>query len=242
MVCRVGVLARRRVGSRTAVSFTIPDMPRPRLLGHRGARATRSVLENTIASFDLTLAHGCDGFEFDVRHTPDGRAVICHDPTIHGVEIARATPGDLADLPVLEQVLERYQASAFLDIELKVPGFEATVLSALRKHPPRRGYVISSFLPDVLLALRKLAPELPLGLIAETSSQLSAWPALPAEFVMPHYTLMDINLTEALRAAGKKIFVWTVNGREQMLHYLESGVDGIISDETEVLGKLQRQP
>src|ERR1700751_175302 len=100
------------------------------LLGHRGARAIRAVPENTLASFDLALAHGCDGFEFDVRRTGDGRALICHDPPIHEIEIARAGPGQLTNLPDLELVLARYHASAFLDIELKVAGLEPTVLQS----------------------------------------------------------------------------------------------------------------
>jgi hypothetical protein len=47
----------------------------PLLLGHRGARASASVAENTFASFDLALRQGCDGFEFDVRLAGDGSAV-----------------------------------------------------------------------------------------------------------------------------------------------------------------------
>jgi glycerophosphoryl diester phosphodiesterase len=214
-------------------------MSRPLLLGHRGARATRTIPENTFASFDLALAHGCDGFEFDVRRTADGRALICHDPEIHNIEIARAGPGDLADLPELDQVLARYHASAFLDIELKVAGLEHAVLQSLRAHPPQRGYVISSFLPEVLRSLRELDQSLPLGLLCETHSQLAAWPRFPAQYVLPHYTLMDIDLTRQLRAGKRKIIAWTVNRKPDMLRVQEMGVDGIISDDTETLAGLR---
>src|ERR1700758_3983436 len=112
------------------------SMSRPLQLGHRGARSTRSIPENTLVSFDLALEHGCDGFEFDVRQTGDGRCVICHDPEIQGIEVRRAGAGDLADLPVLEQVLVRYRDRAFLDIEIKVPGTENVVIQCLRTHPP----------------------------------------------------------------------------------------------------------
>src|ERR1700758_3099953 len=138
------------------------------LLGHRGARAVKSIPENTLASFDLALTHGCDGFEFDVRLTADGRAVICHDPKIHGVEISEAGAADLRELPVLDQILARYQDKAFLDIEVKVAGLESIAIRALDAHPPRRGFVVSSFLPEVLFAMRNLAPDIPLGLICET--------------------------------------------------------------------------
>ena len=211
----------------------------PLLLGHRGARATRSIPENTLASFDLALAHGCDGFEFDVRQTGEGRCVICHDPEIEGVEITRAGAGELANLPVLEEVLDRYRGRAFLDIEIKVPGIENAIVENLRTHPPQRGYVVSSFLPDVLLELRRLDADLPLGLICETRAQLAAWERLPVQFVIPHFTLADIDICSAVHAAGRKLFTWTVNLQEQMLRFQEMSVDGIISDNTEMLGRFR---
>jgi glycerophosphoryl diester phosphodiesterase len=38
-----------------------------------------------------------------------------------------------------------------------------------------------------------------------------------------------------LRAAKKKIFVWTVNREREMRHFAELGVDGLISDDTKLL-------
>ena len=210
-------------------------MPPPLLLGHRGSRAARSVPENTVASFDLALSHGCDGFEFDVRRTADGRSVICHDGTFCDIEIAAAGASQLQDLPTLELILARYAQGAFLDIEIKVAGLERQVLHALDRYPPTRGYVVSSFLPDVLLSLRMLAPGLPLGLLCEHPSQLASWAHLPVQFVISHFTLVDRDLCETLHAAGKKVFVWTVNGREAMLRMQQSGADGIISDNTKLL-------
>jgi glycerophosphoryl diester phosphodiesterase len=210
-------------------------MSRPILLGHRGARATRTIPENTIESFELALAHGCDGFEFDVRRTADGRAVICHDSTAGDLEISNAGPGSLEFLPTLKQVLARYAATAFLDIELKAPGLEHGLLSTLRAHPPQRGFVVSSFLPEVLVALAVLDQALPLGLLSETPSQLMRWNHSPAQCILPHFTQIDVDLCKAVHAAGKKIFAWTVNDNEVMHQLTEWGIDGIISDDTEAL-------
>jgi glycerophosphoryl diester phosphodiesterase len=211
------------------------QMSRPLLLGHRGARATRTIPENTIESFDLALAHGCDGFEFDMRRTADGRAVICHDPIQDGVEIANAGAGELTNLPTLEQVLRRYSGKAFLDIEVKVPGLEQTVLALLTHCPPQRGFVVSSFLSDVLAALAKIDEGLPLGLLCETPSQLKVWKDSPAQVLLPHFTQIDERLCATVHAAGKKIFAWTANDREAMRQLASWGVDGIISDHTEAL-------
>src|SRR6202171_6776203 len=122
----------------------------PFLLGHRGARASTGIPENTFASFDLALEHGCDGFEFDVRLAACGTAVGCHDPKVGELTVARSRAKQLPQLPRLHDVIQRYGERAFLNIELKVRDLEAQVLTALGDFPPRQGYVVSSFIPDVV--------------------------------------------------------------------------------------------
>jgi glycerophosphoryl diester phosphodiesterase len=203
---------------------------RPLLLGHRGARSEKSIPENTLAAFDFALAQGCDGFEFDVRLSADGQAVICHDASIRGLEIARSSAQRLA-LSVLSETLTRYQNGAFLDIELKVPGLESITLALLRDHPPVRGYVVSSFLPAVLEAIHSMDAAIPLGLICETQTEFSQWPKLPVEYVIPHHRLVRKSVYEEIKAAGRKIFVWTVNSAKDMRRFAGWGVDGIVSDD-----------
>jgi glycerophosphoryl diester phosphodiesterase len=202
---------------------------RPLLLGHRGARGEKSVRENTLASFDLALAQGCDGFEFDVRLTADGQAVICHDPTTRGLKIAE-TSADVLELPSLREALTRYESNAFLDIELKVGGLEQIATDLLRTIPPARGFVVSSFLPAVLTTLNGLEAAIPLGLICETRAQFSLWPQLPVGYVIAHHKLIHQELISEMRAAGKKILVWTVNVPADMKRLAKWAVDGIISD------------
>ena len=202
---------------------------RPLLLGHRGARAEKSIPENTLASFDLALAQGCDGFEFDVRLVADGHAVVCHDATAHGLKIAESSAEKLA-LPQLVDVLVRYHSTAFLDIELKVSGLETIITDLLRRLPPSRGFVISSFLPEVLRAIHELDATIPLGLICETQTELSHWRRLPVEYVIPHRELVRKILIDEIKAARKKILVWTVNATVDMKRISKWGVHGIISD------------
>jgi glycerophosphoryl diester phosphodiesterase len=212
-------------------------LPRLLLLGHRGARATKAIPENTFASFDQALADGCDGFEFDARLTADGQAVIVHDPQSRGVEIARATAEQLSWLPQLPDVLARYRDSAFLDIELKVPGLEPMILNLLRKYAPTGGYVVSSFLPEVLRSIRGVSFSVQLGLICETRSQLDGWRQSVAEYIIPQHRLASAGLIGELHDAGKKVIVWTVNDCAGMRRFEKAGVDGIISDETRRLGE-----
>jgi glycerophosphoryl diester phosphodiesterase len=209
-------------------------MPRPLLLGHRGARALKSIPENTIASFDQALADGCDGFEFDVRLTEDEEAVVCHDPKIGGYQIVRTPAKQLSQLPRLREVLQRYRDS-FLDIELKVKGLERITLDLFLRHQPRRGFVVSSFIPGVLKALRAADASIPLGLICESPTQLRYWSELPVQFVIAQQELIEPELIRKVKGAGKKVIVWTVNAAEDMQRFADRGVDGIISDDTSLL-------
>jgi glycerophosphoryl diester phosphodiesterase len=214
----------------------MPPAPRPLLLGHRGARVP-GIPENTFAAFDLALEKSCDGFEFDVRYTRDGRLLICHDPELLGRTLSTTPYADFANTaPCLGDVLARYP-TAFLDIELKVAGIQKAVIAALRTHPPQRDYVVSSFLPEVLLELHAESAGIPLGFICDKREELARWPTLPVQFVIPHYKLLSQKLLEQLHAADKKVFVWTVNDPRDITRFSAWGVDAIISDNPELLAQ-----
>lgn len=201
------------------------------LLGHRGTR--KYAAENTLRAFELALEHGCDGFEFDVRSTRDGQAVVCHNPRLKRVEVARVSHGDLLrqfpSLPTLEDVLARFAARAYLYIELKVAGLETTVAELLRWYPPQRGCVVASFLSEVVAAMPR---EFPAGFVCDNKRDLARWASFPAQVVMPNYKLVTRELVDEIHAANRQIFTWTVNHERDMRRMAELGVDGIVSDDT----------
>lgn len=139
-------------------------------------------------------------------------------------------------MPRFRDVLQRYRDS-FLDIELKVKGLERITLDLFLRHKPRRGFVVSSFIPGVLKSLRAEDPTIPLGLICESKTQLRLWSDLPVEYVILHHPLAEPDLIRKVKGAGKKVIVWTVNDPAEMQRFAEFGVDGIISDDTALLCK-----
>lgn len=210
------------------------------LLGHRGCRGFAP--ENTAAAFDHALAAGCDGFEFDVRLTADGRNVICHDPKLYRLRVADATYDRLcsavarsAAVPCLEDVLKDYCERAYLYIELKVAGMEPAVLDLVRRYPPRRGFVVASFLPEVVATVHALDTEAPVGLIFDSWLKRNRWRDLRVTHVMPHYTLLTAERMAEYRASGKQVLTWTVNSEKDMRRAAALGVDGVISDDPGLL-------
>lgn len=206
---------------------------RPRLLGHRGLSLPNGPPENTLAAFDRAIQDGCDGFEFDVRLTADGKAVVCHEPQYQGMEVARAQAAELKALPLLDDIIDRYRQRSFLDIELKVAGLEAKLVHSLGDS--QQGVLVSSFLPHVLRDLSRRSAAIPLGLICQTREELALWRQLPVRSVIAHRQLVSKELITQIHAAGKEIFVWTVNRPDEMRRFEVWGADGLISDDPELL-------
>jgi glycerophosphoryl diester phosphodiesterase len=205
------------------------------LLGHRGS--LRHAPENTMQSFGLALEHGCDGFEFDVRLTVDRHAAVFHDPAVEGLILSDATFAELREtasvpVPSLREVWLAFAQRCFLNVELKVPGLEEHVLALWNAEPPKKGVLVSSFVPEVVESLHNAAPEIPLGYICKYPNKLDRWRDLPINTAVLHYSLISPELVQALREVGKNIFSWTVNAESEMLRLAKLGVDGIISDDT----------
>ena len=79
-----------------------------------------------------------------------------------------------------------------------------------------------------------------IGMICEDSAQLARWRELPVDCVIAHQSLVNRLLVHNIQAAGCRVFVWTVNEAETMLRLAGWGVDGIISDDTELLVRTLR--
>lgn len=232
------------------MTSTNAEIPRPLLLGHRGAR--KYAPENTLQAFELALEHGCHGFEFDVRCTADHQLVIWHDATVKRTRIARSGYQQLCQqarkgwrkktressappIPCLEEVLAAFRERAFLNIEVKVSGIEKEVAAAVAAAPPSHGYLVSSFQPDVVLNLRAANPELNLGWIVRDRRLLASWRQIESHALVPHHSLVSRGLVDAVHDAGRKLCVWTVNRPKLMEELAGWGVDAIISDDTRLL-------
>ena len=214
-------------------------MKRPLLLGHRGSRGCGFV-ENSLVAFEYALSKGCDGFEFDVRQTRDRRNVIWHDPGYHGRQIAETNYVDLVDrsgnrLLTLDEVFAQFSHRAYLDIELKTSGSEEAIVPILKARPPQRGYIFSSFFPDILERLHDVDKALPLGFLCERREHVEAWHDLPVRVFLPRHDLIESRLIGDIHNAGRQIMTWIVNSSHQMRRLADWGIDGLISDNAQLL-------
>ena len=234
-------------------------MPALRRIGHKGADLI--VPGNTPASFDAALAAGVDMIEFDVlpehRDDPDSRLVLAHD-------YAHA-----AGAPALEDGLAHLASSPFadveLDVDLKLPGYEARVLEALRAHGLVERALVSSNWMRSLVALRALEPALRLGWSVPRvrrdwlASPLTKMPAyiglgvfrarLPTAYarhhaarrcdaLMAHWALVTPRLVRTVRAAGGELYAWTVDEPARIGRLERLGVTGVITNDPRLFAGL----
>jgi glycerophosphoryl diester phosphodiesterase len=193
-------------------------MARPLVVAHRGASAIAP--ENTLEAFEKAIEIGADMVEFDVRATPDGTLVVCHDPVAE----------DGLGLPRLEEVVELCAGRIMLDVELKEPGLED---ETLRTVSPAE-FVVTSFLPDVVAETKRLRPDVRVGLLLAADAAL---PDTPADFLAPHVTLLDRGLV-----SGNGLVVWTVNDDARLRRYLaDPRVAAVITDDPERALALRRR-
>ena len=226
-------------------------MTAPLLLGHRGHRLRQwGEWENSLAAFDRALAAGCHGLELDLRRTSDHRIVVHHDPELRlgggAVPIAESSLRSLRrlhpELATLDQVLRRYRARAWMDLEVKAPEAVEELVRQLRRWPPERGFVVSSFDLPTLERLSELAPGVPLCLNLRRPCSLRRLHllrrTLPLNWVAPHQAACTAWYVRRLRAAGWSVLVWTVNSPAKMRLLARAGVDALVSDDPSLLSQI----
>jgi glycerophosphoryl diester phosphodiesterase len=195
------------------------------ICAHRGA--SRRHPENTLAAFAAAVDMGADMIETDVRRTAGGALVLAHDP------LGPRPPRGLVELGELVELADGRIA---LDVELKEAGYEADVLAVLDPRPD--GLVVTSFLPEVIAAVRALDPEVETGLIFRPGDRrdLAARAgACGARMVVAHSSVLRPELAASLHAAGRSLMVWTVNDRRRLAAVIEMpGVTHVVTDVPDV--------
>jgi len=230
-------------------ALTPPPRRGLRRVGHKGA--DHIVPGNTPESFDAALAAGVDMIEFDVL--PDGdRLVLAHD----GDHVSGAITLD-------EGLAHLAPTAVELDVDLKLPGYEARVVDALREHGLVERTLVSTQWMRSLVAIRAIEPRLRLGWSVPrvkrdyAASPLLAAPAyvllarlkrqLPAaarrhlaagrcDAVMAHWRTVTPRLVETVAAAGGELYVWTVDDAQRIRALEAMGVTGVITNDPRLFG------
>jgi glycerophosphoryl diester phosphodiesterase len=217
-------------------------------IGHRGARGHEP--ENTLLSFKKALELGVDMIELDVYTLKDGHTVVFHDDelgrTTNGEglligktfeEIKKLDAGKGEKVPMLEEVLDLVDKKTQVNIELKGEDTAQPVARIVEKYVQEKGwsyddFLVSSFNHRELKEFKDLKPEVKIGmLISDVSPDYSQLAEnLGAYSINVNKEFVTRELVNDVHEKGLKVFVWTVNNKDEIRRIKLLGVDGIFSD------------
>jgi glycerophosphoryl diester phosphodiesterase len=230
---------------------------KPLIIAHRGA--SKIAPENTMAAFRMAAQLGADAIELDAKLSEDGAIVVHHDSTL---DRTTSGSGPLSSLklqnileldagshfseefaseriPTLEEVLDVFGDQLLVNVELTNYGhpfddLPVRVAALVRKFGLERRVLFSSFNPIALWKVKRMAPEIPAGLLL--LQQEPEWMRsmlrriAPHEALHPQEQLINRDVVVREHAMGRIVSAWTVNDAGRLRELLEIGVDGIITD------------
>lgn len=246
-----------------AVPGSYLDSPTPLAFAHRGGSEVEDNLgiENSLAAFAHAYALGYRYLETDVRCSSDGLVYAFHDETfarmtgntagfvtLKGADVDVERLGGREAIPLLSVLYEAFPDAKF-NIDVKsddavdatcavieahgavgrtcLASFEHSRLARIRRRLPTvatsastREVALVKLLPVFLLRIVRAAPK---GVCLQVPVKHSGITVVTPRFI------------RRARALGQQVHVWTINDAAEIDRLLDLGVDGIITDRTDIL-------
>lgn len=236
-------------------------------MAHRGGAEHPELvgLENTAAAFRHAAALGYSYLETDVHLTSSGDLVAFHDDVLDRVTdgsgrlaavaqdvLTAARIGGHHPIPRLTDLFEEFSACRF-NIDLKADGAGAALADLLDRTQAHDRVCVGSFSSRRLREFRALTG----GRVATSAgpAEVAAFLALPrgqlarritsgqvAALQVPYrhrgLPIVTAGLVRRAHAAGAQVHVWTIDDPVEMVELIEMGVDGLITDRTDLLKDL----
>lgn len=234
------------------------DHDGPIAFAHRGGHDVAP--ENTMTSFRHAVALGYRYLETDAHRTADGALVAFHDPDLNrtcGIdanigemttaEVAGAgvvdSAGNRHPIPLMEELFEAFPDARF-NIDAKSDETVEPLADLVRRFDAIDRVCLASFERSRLRRLRALLGTSVLTNLTRmevvalrTLGRLRGTVPRAAQ-VPPSMRGVEVVNERFIRSAHAHdvpVHVWTVNDRAEMERLLDLGVDGIMTDETELL-------
>jgi glycerophosphoryl diester phosphodiesterase len=222
--------------------------PGPHVLAHQGLAL--GCKPNSLEAFAAAIEAGADYIETDAHGTRDGVAVLFHDDELDGMNISSLLKAELPEyIPTLSSALARFPDTKF-NIDIKNSEASEPVATEIITHSAQSRVLLTSFSSSRRKNTINLAPgtasspgvgEFGPALIAAICGQqwlvtryLRGFDAVQIPSSVLGLNIVSKRLVKMYHAAGVKVHVWTINDPEHMVTLKNAGVDGIVTDRTDL--------
>ncbi len=228
-------------------------------IAHRGD--VEYGVENSLEALEGALKNKADYVEMDIVMTKDNKFVVLHDfnlkrlaginkniydmnfDEVVGLEIKQG--GFKSHIPSFEEYVKRAkELDVKLLVELKLHGEEPDnyvdlVIQELKRLGIDKKYKVMSLNKDVMVELNKKEPDIDTGYVIPI--QFGSFNNIAVDFyVIEDFSFSKYLLREA-KIEKKNVFVWTINDQEDMTRYLQTPVDGIITDNPKMVNDVKKE-
>jgi glycerophosphoryl diester phosphodiesterase len=231
---------------------------------HRGGATHPDLVgyENTLHAFSHAHGLGYAYLETDVHVTSDGVLLAFHDTVLDRVtdrtgSIATTTYAEVQDaliggrerVPTFSELVDAFPGARF-NIDIKSAGAVAPLAALIKERDLHDRVLIGSFSRRRLQEFRRLTS----GRVPTSAAPLevAAFLLLPsgrladrltgrqvAALQIPHrrgrLVVASRGLVRRAHAAGKHVHVWTIDEPDEMRTLIDRGVDGLMTDRTDIL-------
>lgn len=201
---------------------------------------------NNLRDLERALAAGVDAIECDFWHD-HGRLTLRHErklpvlPVLYDKWRLRFAWGELSLPSLLREI--NFRAELFLDIKSATPKAASVVLDLYHDNEalmPRT--IVSSPQWRLLDQLAAAGTEMRMCYSVKNAAGVDALfrrceQDLPPAGTSIRHTLLSEVLVARLHATGLRVYAWTVNTAQRVQELRAWGVDGIISDDLNVLSR-----
>jgi len=225
----------------------------PLVISHRGV-SNKNGVQNTVQSLEKTAQLKPDLIEMDVQETKDGQFVMMHDANLKNLAGINANPQDLTleELTGLDISENGYRTkiSSFDDYLNRANELHQRLLIEIKTSKKDSPQMMERFLKKYGTIIKQYGHQMQsldyhvIDQVLKYDSTIPAYFILPYNSIFPktkatgytmEYSTLDEYFVTKLWYTEQKLYVWTINSSDALDKSLQLSVDGMITDDMEML-------
>ena len=225
----------------------------PLVISHRGV-SNKNGVQNTVQSLEKTAQLKPDLIEMDVQETKDGQFVMMHDANLKNLAGINARPQDLTleELTGLDISENGYRTkiSSFDDYLNRANELHQRLLIEIKTSKKDSPQMMERFLEKYGPIIKQYGHQMQSLDYRVIDQVLKYDSTIPAYFILPYnsifpktkatgytmeYSTLDEYFVTKLWYTEQKLYVWTINSSDALDKSLQLSVDGMITDDMEML-------